>query len=143
MVKKAYSRPAYLVQPAASEPDDSDPDEDDEGTILARSLFRLDHEPIVRGGVYGLTGNAYLVTRAGEVLDAIHDLDARQQPNSATATELPRAALEDEGAVLLESYLIWKLAVQIQRSGKLVTRKAFGALPPRSQVDGKIVDPVN
>lgn len=58
--------------------DDSDADED-EGTFSA--IEKIAKSAIVRGAAYGVTGNAYLVVRAGELLQRKldHDPDASKE----------------------------------------------------------------
>lgn len=74
-------------------------------------LAEVAHDHIVRGGAWGLTGNAILVTRAQEVLEDL-------QSNPGTME------LVQEGEELVEAWREWKEAVKQRR------RLPMGLPPP-------------
>ncbi|GAA6008507.1 hypothetical protein JCM10207_007137 [Rhodosporidiobolus poonsookiae] len=81
------------------------------GDLHAR-LEHLSQQPIVRGGAYGLTGNAYLVTRAGELVAAL--LAASLAP---PASDNASSTLEGEASGLLAAHAAWAQEVQDRVDG--------------------------
>lgn len=86
-----------------------------EKTLLA-DLTKLAEDNIVRGGIFGLTGNAYLVTRADEVVDRLLELGVGKAKSTQTLnTRAEKAELVREGEKLLAAAEEWEAAVAKRR----------------------------
>lgn len=87
-------------------------------TTLAEALRRLSKAEIIRGGAYGVIGNAYLVTRAAELLEIIAEGD-----------EEDVADAEEEGQQLVKDEEAWTRGVEERKKSGLPA----GAPPKGSQ----------
>ncbi|KAJ8296170.1 hypothetical protein OF846_001474 [Rhodotorula toruloides] len=104
---------------ASSSTDDFNPRNASVPEVMAR-LAQLADSKIVRGGAFGLTGNAYLVTRAENIahlLDIVEsDIGLRVQKSQMDmveregwrASSSDRANLLGEGRLLLEAAQAWR-----------------------------------
>ncbi|GAA5900266.1 hypothetical protein JCM6882_002292 [Rhodosporidiobolus microsporus] len=124
----------------------------DDSTLLNR-LTDLWGQSIRRGGANGLTGNAFLVTRAGELLTLLSSSSASAAASTSkpTAVRLPglsssqRANALAEARDLLASAKKWERGVRERAEGKGEGRglgrewRETGEAPPRG---GKWVCPV-
>lgn len=93
-------------------------------------LAELGQEPIVRGGAFGVTGNAYLVTRAKELLVKIVFLEADDASSEASGEDeadgdgdggsngddgQDKASLLEEAVVLVWESKVWKGWAEVRR----------------------------
>ncbi|GAA5920803.1 hypothetical protein JCM1841_005101 [Sporobolomyces salmonicolor] len=87
---------------------------------LVAALQNLSQSPIVRGGAYGLTGNAYLVTRASElvaILAASASPASTSAPSSASSSAAAAANAAAESRELLKSAANWEQEVDDRENG--------------------------
>lgn len=82
---------------------------------------------IVRGSVYGLIGNSYIVTRAGSIVNTI-------KRKKSTGKALSK--LLEEGEALARSYEEWQNAVQARE----IDIEFETETPPRGKI---FVDPAD
>ncbi|BGP30959.1 hypothetical protein JCM10296v2_002721 [Rhodotorula toruloides] len=104
---------------ASSSTDDFNPRNASTPEVMAR-LAQLADSKIVRGGAFGLTGNAYLVTRAENIAHLLDDVESdiglRVQKSQVemveregwAATSSDRVNLLGEGRLLLEAAKAWR-----------------------------------
>ncbi|GAA5950152.1 hypothetical protein JCM21900_004611 [Sporobolomyces salmonicolor] len=87
---------------------------------LVAALQNLSQSPIIRGGAYGLTGNAYLVTRASElvaILAASASPASTSAPSSASSSAAAAANAAAESRELLKSAATWEQEVDDRENG--------------------------
>lgn len=89
-------------------------------TDLLATLGRLSNQNIVRGGIYGLTGNAFIVTRAGELSTRLGKLAASQSQRK----QEERAGLVEEAEELVKTAGVWEAAVQARRGKGMAEGRA-------------------
>ncbi|GAA5858444.1 hypothetical protein JCM1840_001209 [Sporobolomyces johnsonii] len=82
---------------------------------LIVALRKLAQSPIVRGGAYGLTGNAYLVTRAAELVEILAPPASPTSASSSSAAAAADAAAESRA--LLTSAAKWEREVDDRENG--------------------------
>lgn len=98
--------------------DDAAPTAEQESAVLA-ALDSLAAQNIVRGGVYGLTGNGFLVTRAGEVKERLSEVRKGKAKANAASASGPdaRQELMDEAERLVVAAGKWADAVEARSGG--------------------------
>ncbi|GAA5986924.1 hypothetical protein JCM11641_006593 [Rhodosporidiobolus odoratus] len=123
--ESSVSLGAFFPPSSAAPPSSSSTPQSKEGLVsdsltLKEKLATLANSPIVRGGAYGLTGNAYLVTRASELLGVVSPSPtaAGASASRSNLTAAQRSNAFAEARQLLLNARAWEKGVRERVEGR-------------------------